>query len=186
MAALSQMDPTQALPIIKQVLKNLTSASFRRRQFMLGQRGDARRPRSSPRSRRTIRRQRSRRSDELAEASGDALRRHARGRFATEQDEGIQRSPAATPHPVAIPALGGHGCDHRPKDMPLNLRLEAVNGITSERRRATTPLICAAVCAGCNDQPAQTIVGAVSESAARRLMEDTEHREEPKRGELGS
>jgi HEAT repeat protein len=139
MGALSQMDPQQALPILKTVLnkRDDCTVSLRRNAvFMLGRRGDTEAAtilgstaKGDPSS--------AVRADAinwLPKLMGDAGVSMLEDILRTEPDERIQRSAvnalaaSANPHArTAVRALIDR------KDVPLNLRIAAVNGITSER-----------------------------------------------------
>ena len=135
LAALSQMDPTQALPIIKKVLSTPDEcvAELRRSAvFMLGRRGDAEAAtilaataKSDPSP--TVRAEA---IGWLPKLMGDAGVFVLEEILRTEQNERIQRSVvrtlASSDNPRARTAI--RAIIDR-KDAPLNLRIETVNGM---------------------------------------------------------
>jgi HEAT repeat protein/TolA-binding protein len=137
--ALSQMDPSQALPILRRVIdrKDACSAELRRNAvFILGRRGDADAQnvlmgvaKSDPNP--TVRMEA---INYLSRIPGDAGVNALEEILRTEQDERIQRA--------AVHALMSSDNQRarssmraliERKDAPLALRVEAVNGFNSER-----------------------------------------------------
>ena len=178
LAALSQMDPPQALPIIKHVLNkpDECSADLRKHAvFMLGRRGDAEAAtilastaRSDPSP--TVRAEA---INWLPKLMGDAGVAMLEDVLRTEQNERIQRSVvrtlASSPNPRARTAI--RAIIDR-KDTPLSLRLEAVNGITSERATSDDAAYLRGLYARAdNDQLKQTIIAAVARVGGRETDE---------------
>jgi len=170
--ALSMMDAPQALPILRHVLEkpDECSAGLRRSAvFILGRRGD---PEAATIIASTAKTDPSR--DVRAEAitwlpklMGDAGVAVLEDVLKTEQDERIQRSVvralATSPIPRARTAI--RAIIDR-KDAPLNLRLEAVSGITSERATSDDAAYLRGLYARAdNDQLKQAILTAVARTA---------------------
>jgi HEAT repeat protein/TolA-binding protein len=140
MSALTQMDPTQALPIIRNVLdkKDECSESLRQRAvFILGsRRGDAEAAtlistvaKSDP-----SRSVRAEAINWLPKLQGDAGVSTLEDLLRTETDENIQRAIVRTrvsSYTVMARASMGTLIDR--KDAPMSLRLEAINSYNNER-----------------------------------------------------
>jgi HEAT repeat protein/TolA-binding protein len=139
MGALSNMDPAQALPIIRNVLnkKDECNVEVRKRAiFILGRRGDAEAAnligaaaKSDPSS--------SVRAEAitwLPKLQGDAGVNQLEEILRTEQDQDIQRSVVRTlTSSDNAKARSSMRALIDRKDAPINLRIEAVNSFNSER-----------------------------------------------------
>lgn len=140
MSSLTQMDPTQALPIIRKVLDKKDDCSERLRQravFILGsRRGDAEAAslistaaRSDP-----SRSVRTEAINWLPKLQGDAGVNTLEELLRTETDESIQRAIVRTL--VASDNVKARNSTRTlidRKDAPLNLRLEAINSYANDR-----------------------------------------------------
>lgn len=177
-AALSQMDPPQALRIIKRVMSTTDKCTVDVRKsavFLLGRRGDAEAAtilastaKSDPSP--TVR---AAAINWLPRLMGDAGVALLEDVLRTEQDERIQRSvvgalagSANTRARTAIRAIIER------KDAPLDLRLTAVNGITSERATSDDAVYLRGLYARAdNDQLKENIVRAVARLGGRATDE---------------
>jgi HEAT repeat protein/TolA-binding protein len=140
--ALSQMDPTQALPILRRVLdrKDECSAELRRNAvFILGRRSDADAQnilmsvaKSDPNI--TVRTEA---INYLSRIPGDAGLAALEEMLRSEQDERIQRAAVHALMSSDSPrARSSMRTLIDRKDSPLNLRIEAINSFNSERATA--------------------------------------------------
>jgi HEAT repeat protein len=167
--ALSQMDPQQAIPIIKAVLNKRDECTVDLRRsavFILGRLGDAgaaaivastAKDDPSPVVRAEA-------VNWLPKLMGDAGVAILEDVLRTEQEERIQRSVvrtlAASPNPRARTAI--RTLIDR-KDAPINLRIEAVNGMTGERATTDDAAYLRGLYARAdNDQLKQAIVSSMS------------------------
>jgi len=173
MGALSMMDPQQALPILKHVLDKpdeCTAELRRSAVFILGRRGDAEAAtiiastaKSDPSP--SVRAEAINWLPKLLGDPGVAMLEDV---LRTEQDERIQRSVvhtlATSTNPRARTAI--RAIIDR-KDAPLNLRREAVSGITSGRATSDDAAYLRGLYARTDDeQLKQTIVSAVARFAS--------------------
>ena len=173
MGALSMMDPQQALPILKHVLDKpdeCTAELRRSAVFILGRRGDAEAAtiiastaKSDPSP--SVRAEAINWLPKLLGDPGVAMLEDV---LRTEQDERIQRSVvhtlATSTSPRARTAI--RAIIDR-KDAPLNLRREAVSGITSGRATSDDASYLRGLYARTDDeQLKQTIVSAVARFAS--------------------
>jgi len=173
MGALSMMDPQQALPILKHVLDKpdeCTAELRRSAVFILGRRGDAEAAtiiastaKSDPSP--SVRAEAINWLPKLLGDPGVAMLEDV---LRTEQDERIQRSVvhtlATSTNPRARTAI--RAIIDR-KDAPLNLRREAVSGITPGRATSDDAAYLRGLYARTDDeQLKQTIVSAVARFAS--------------------
>jgi len=173
MGALSMMDPQQALPILKHVLDKPDECTVELRRsavFILGRRGDAdaaaiiaSTAKSDPSP--SVRAEAINWLPKLLGDPGVAMLEDV---LRTEQDEHIQRSVvhtlATSANPRARTAI--RAIIDR-KDAPLNLRREAVSGITSGRATSDDASYLRGLYARTDDeQLKQTIVSAVARFAS--------------------
>ena len=173
MGALSMMDPQQALPILKHVLDKpdeCTAELRRSAVFILGRRGDAEAAtiiastaKSDPSP--SVRAEAINWLPKLLGDPGVAILEDV---LRTEQDEHIQRSVvhtlATSANPRARTAI--RAIIDR-KDAPLNLRREAVSGITPGRATSDDAAYLRGLYARTDDeQLKQTIVSAVARFAS--------------------
>lgn len=166
--ALSQIDPAQALPILRKVIdrKDDCSASLRRSAvFMLGRRGDAESSSllmSVAKSEPNIS-VRTEAINFLSRVPGDAGVNALEEMLRNEQDERIQRAAVraltASDNQRARSSMRAL-IDRR--DAPLNLRIEAINAFNSERATADDAAYLRGLYAKAdNDQVKGAIVDAV-------------------------
>jgi HEAT repeat protein len=167
--ALSQMDPTQALPILRRVIdrKDDCSAELRRNAvFILGRRGDAEAQtilmnvaKSDPNT--TVRIEA---INYLSRIPGDAGVNALEEMLRSEQDERVQR---AAVHALMSSDNQRARASMRAlidrKEAPLNLRMEAINSFNSERATNDDAAYLRGLFSKAdNDQLKNTIVNAVS------------------------
>ncbi len=167
--ALSQMDPSQALPILRRVIdrKDECSAELRRNAvFILGRRADADAQnilmgvaKGDPNM--TVRTEA---INYLSRIPGDAGLNALEEMLRTEQDERVQRAAVhalmASDSPRARSSM--RALIDR-KDSPLNLRIEAINSFNSERATADDAAYLRGLFSKAdNDQMKNAVVNAVS------------------------
>lgn len=169
MAALSQMDPPRALPIIKQVLNKPDECNADLRKsavFMLGRRGDAEAAtilaataKSDPSTA-----VRAEAISWLPKLMGDAGVAQLEDALRTEQDERIQRAIVRTLASSDNPrARKGIRTLIERKEARVELRVEAVNSLTSEHATSDDAAYLRELYSRAdNDELKQSIVSAVS------------------------